>query len=142
MPPNSLGEHRLHQPYVPETDKFTICFRERFNLWDPYGDTAQTTAPNESHRHAGGFGWSQEKAAPRSSTRHSFTRWLAQDSRGPSAWQGPHADPTPAVFSCSYNFALIISEHSARHGTAVSAISHRMTHPASRREYGDLNSSR
>lgn len=54
----------------------------------------------------------------------------------------PHADPTPAVFSCSYNFALIISEHSARHGTAVSAISHRMTHPASRREYGDLNPSR
>lgn len=28
-----------------EADKFTVCFREGVNLWDPYGDTAQTTAP-------------------------------------------------------------------------------------------------
>lgn len=45
MAQNSLGEQGLRQPSLGEADTFTVCFRECFNLWDPYGDTAQTTAP-------------------------------------------------------------------------------------------------
>ena len=36
---------RLRQPHTQETGTFTVCFRERFNLWDPYGDAALTAAP-------------------------------------------------------------------------------------------------